>query len=119
MCIRDSVYDEIHSNLFRIETETDTSFSIQRFYTSRAAPTAPQIREVIETSAQRLGLSTHRMPSGAGHDAQSIALFAPVGMIFVPSISGISHAPEENTEPQDIVNGANVLLQTLLELDKR
>ena len=113
------VYDEIHSNLFRIETETDTSFSIQRFYTSRAAPTAPRIREIIETSAQRLGLSTHRMPSGAGHDAQSIALFAPVGMIFVPSISGISHAPEENTEPQDIVNGANVLLQTLLELDER
>ncbi|HIA74227.1 MAG TPA: M20/M25/M40 family metallo-hydrolase, partial [Gemmatimonadetes bacterium] len=65
------------------------------------------------------GLSTRRMPSGAGHDAQSIALFAPVGMIFVPSVAGVSHAPEEHTTPQDIINGANVLLRTLLELDRR
>jgi N-carbamoyl-L-amino-acid hydrolase len=59
------------------------------------------------------------MPSGAGHDAQSIALFAPVGMIFVPSVNGVSHAPDEHTTPQDIINGANVLLRTLLELDGR
>ena len=58
------------------------------------------------------------MPSGAGHDAQSIALLAPVGMIFVPSVRGISHAPEEHTEEADVVNGANVLLRTLLSLDQ-
>ena len=76
------------------------------------------IRDIIERSAQGMGLSSRRMPSGAGHDAQSIALFAPVGMIFVPSVDGISHAPEEFTEPQDITNGANVLLRTLLEIDQ-
>ena len=113
------VFDEISGNSVRITEETGTRFSFQRFYTSRAAPTALWIREIIETSAQGLGLSTHRMPSGAGHDAQSIALFAPVGMIFVPSVAGVSHAPDEHTIPQDIVNGANVLLQTLLELDER
>ena len=113
------VYNEINRNLVRITEETETRFSFQRFYTSRAAPTAPWIREIIETSARGLGLSTRRMPSGAGHDAQSIALFAPVGMIFVPSVAGISHAPDENTSPQDVINGANVLLQTLLELDER
>jgi N-carbamoyl-L-amino-acid hydrolase len=58
------------------------------------------------------------MPSGAGHDAQSIALLAPVGMIFVPSIGGISHAPEEHTAPGDVTNGANVLLHTLLAIDE-
>jgi N-carbamoyl-L-amino-acid hydrolase len=58
------------------------------------------------------------MPSGAGHDAQSLALLAPVGMIFVPSEGGISHSPREHTEPRDIVNGANVLLRTLLEVDR-
>jgi N-carbamoyl-L-amino-acid hydrolase len=58
-----------------------------------------------------------RMPSGAGHDAQSIALLAPVGMIFIPSVGGISHSPKELSHPNDIVNGANVLLHTLLELD--
>ena len=59
-----------------------------------------------------------RMPSGAGHDAQSMALLCPVGMIFVPSVRGISHAPEERTESDDIVNGTNVLLDTLLALDE-
>ena len=113
------VFNEISGNSVRITEETGTRFSFQRFYTSRAAPTAMWIREIIETSAQGLSLSTRRMPSGAGHDAQSIALFAPVGMIFVPSVAGVSHAPDEHTIPQDIVNGANVLLQTLLELDER
>ena len=113
------VYDEINRNLVRVMDQTETRFSFQRFYTSRAAPTAPWIREIIETSARNLGLSIRRMPSGAGHDAQSIALFAPVGMIFVPSVAGVSHAPEEHTTPQDIINGANVLLRTLLELDRR
>ena len=59
-----------------------------------------------------------RMPSGAGHDAQSMALLCPVGMIFLPSIRGISHAPEERTEAADIVNGTNVLLDTLLAMDE-
>ncbi len=113
------VFNEINRNSEQITEETGTRLSFQRFYTSRAAPTALWIREIIETSAQGLGLSTHRMPSGAGHDAQSIALFAPVGMIFVPSVAGVSHAPDEHTTPQDIVNGSNVLLQTLLELDER
>ena len=113
------VYDEINRNLVRVMDQTETRFSFQRFYTSRAAPTAPWIREIIETSARNLGLSIRRMPSGAGHDAQSIALFAPVGMIFVPSVAGVSHAPDEHTTPQDIINGTNVLLRTLLELDER
>ena len=114
----EKVYDEIGQSVGRIEGQTETQFSFERFYTSRAAPTEPRIREIIENSAQSLGLSSRRMPSGAGHDAQSIALFAPVGMIFVPSVDGISHAPEEFTEPQDITNGVNVLLRTLLEIDR-
>ena len=57
------------------------------------------------------------MPSGAGHDAQSIAVLAPVGMIFVPSVDGISHSPREYSEPEAIVAGINVLLHTLLKLD--
>ena len=59
------------------------------------------------------------MPSGAGHDAQSIALLAPVGMIFVPSVNGISHSPEEFTEPKDVANGTAVLLEAILTADSR
>ncbi len=58
------------------------------------------------------------MPSGAGHDAQEIARIAPIAMIFVPSRDGISHAPQEYTSPADMANGANVLLRTLLAIDK-
>ena len=54
------------------------------------------------------------MPSGAGHDAQDMARLGPVGMIFVPSVGGISHSPREFSHPEDIANGANVLLHTLL-----
>ena len=59
------------------------------------------------------------MPSGAGHDAQEMAKIAPVGMIFIPSVNGISHSPKEFTKDIDIVNGTNVLLNTILDLDKK
>jgi N-carbamoyl-L-amino-acid hydrolase len=57
------------------------------------------------------------MPSGAGHDAQDMALIAPTGMIFVPSEKGISHSPQEFTSAQDMANGASVLFNTVLEID--
>ena len=59
------------------------------------------------------------MPSGAGHDAQDMATIVPTGMIFVPSKGGISHSPKEFTTAKDMANGANVLLQTILTLDKK
>jgi len=65
-----------------------------------------------------LGLSSKLMQSGAGHDSQEMAAIAPVAMIFVPSVRGISHSPQELTKPGDLANGANVLLQTILSIDK-
>ena len=59
------------------------------------------------------------MPSGAGHDAQDMAHIVPVGMIFVPSVEGISHSPREYTSPEDMANGATVLLHTVMRLDAR
>ncbi len=70
----------------------------------------------IEAVAARLGLSQRRMTSGAGHDAQMLARICPTAMIFVPSIKGISHNPAEHTFPADLCAGADVLLQTLVEL---
>ncbi len=78
----------------------------------------PTIQKEIEASSKKLGLTTKYMPSGAGHDAQDMALIAPTGMIFVPSKSGISHSPKEFTSAEDMANGANVLLHTILALDK-
>jgi len=58
------------------------------------------------------------MPSGAGHDTQEMAEITKVGLFFVPSIKGISHSPQEFTHDQDVVNGANVMLHTLLKIDR-
>lgn len=58
------------------------------------------------------------MPSRASHDAQEIGHFTDMGMIFVPSKAGISHAENEYTSPEQCTQGANVLLQTLLHLDQ-
>ncbi len=63
----------------------------------------------VEGTALSLGLSAVRMPSGAGHDAQTMVPYAPVGMVFVPSVDGISHAPEEMTRAEDILAGVQVL----------
>ena len=81
------------------------------------APTDPAIRSQIAESAEELGLSVHFMPSGAGHDAQDMAKIAPTGMIFIPSVGGVSHSPKEFSRMPDVVNGANVLLKTIQKID--
>jgi acetylornithine deacetylase/succinyl-diaminopimelate desuccinylase-like protein len=63
--------------------------------------------------------AVHVMVPGAGHDAQDIARIAPIGMIFVPSIGGISHSPKEFTTASDMANGASVLLQSVLRMDEK
>ena len=82
-------------------------------------PLDQDIQGIIAECARAAGLSSVSLPSGAGHDSQNMATLAPSGMIFVPSVGGRSHCPEENTLPQDIVNGANVLLDTLICLSTR
>ena len=76
----------------------------------------PRVVALVESNASALGLSVRRMPSGAGHDAQILAGVCPAGMVFVPSVKGISHNPAEHTEPDDLVAGANVLLNTVVAL---
>ena len=71
---------------------------------------------LVEETARAHGLSTMRLPSGAGHDAQMLARVCPAGMVFVPSVRGISHNPAELTEDPDLEAGANVLLHVLLRL---
>lgn len=71
--------------------------------------------DLVETTAHRLGHSTRRMPSGAGHDAQMLARVCPTSMVFVPSVNGLSHNIAEYTTPADIEAGANVLLQVVLD----
>jgi len=70
----------------------------------------------VEHHAKALALTTRRMPSGAGHDAQMMQRLCPTAMIFVPSVAGLSHNVKEHTEAADLVAGAQVLMNLMLEL---
>ena len=111
------LFQKIRGEASEIAKSTGTSFDFTETNTIVPAPTDERIRKLIDETARSLGLSTRSLPSGAGHDAQEIARLGPVGMIFVPSVGGISHSPKEYSRTEDIANGANVLLHTLLKLD--
>lgn len=111
------LYRKIVAEAQQIAQATSTTFQFKEVTVDVPAPTDQRIRQIIGDSAKELGLTTKLMPSGATQDAQNMARLAPMGMIFVPSIGGISHSPREYSRPEDITNGANVLLLTLLKLD--
>jgi len=111
------LHEEIRAAARQIGAETGTEFSFELTVDLDPAPVDDEVQEVVAASAQAMELTTLRMPSGAGHDAQSMARIAPIGMIFVPSVGGVSHSPEEYTRDEDMVNGANVLLGSVLALD--
>ena len=75
-----------------------------------------RVIDCVENIATQQGNTVQRMPSGAGHDAQMLARVCPSGMIFVPSVKGISHNAAEFTETVDLIAGANILLHTMLSL---
>lgn len=97
------------------EGVTITSRTLARF-----EPVAfdPRVIALVEDTVTELGHSVRRMPSGAGHDAQMLARLCPTAMIFTPSVKGISHNPAEHTDPQDLVDGADILLQVMLRLSE-
>lgn len=111
------IFEKIQSEVRQIETATGTKFDFKQVTSSQPAPTDARFRRVIDEAAKHLGFTTKLLPSGAGHDAQEMAHLCPIGMIFVPSRDGISHSPREFSSPEDISNGTNVLLHSLLKLD--
>jgi N-carbamoyl-L-amino-acid hydrolase len=90
--------------------------SIETILEIDPVPMADEVQTAIAGAAERLGLTSHRLPAMAGHDAQVMGRLAKAGMLFVPSQNGRSHSPREFTADADVERGANVLLLTLLKL---
>ena len=82
-----------------------------------SVPITSDMQALVAEAAEDCGFEWESLASGAGHDAQAVANIAPVAMIFVPSLDGISHSKEEYSTPQDCANGAQVLLELLLLAD--
>jgi N-carbamoyl-L-amino-acid hydrolase len=113
-----AVFERIRARAAEIARASDTSIDFRDLEaTAVPALTDPRIQRIIDSAAHALGLTTTAMPSGAGHDAQDIARIVPIGMIFVPSVGGISHSPREYTAPADITHGVDVLLRAVVAID--
>jgi len=112
------LFTQIEQSLGEIALTNDVEVSFDQYYESPETPTDVGIQNLVRESAAALGLGSLDMPSGAGHDGQSMKGIAPLGMIFVPSKDGVSHAPTEFTSEEQIVNGANVLLRTIIGMDQ-
>jgi N-carbamoyl-L-amino-acid hydrolase len=113
------IYNKILENTKIIEQETKTKFSFSPIdATGDPALMDSRIINLISEVSDDLGYTSMLMPSGAGHDSQTMALIAPTAMIFAPSKDGISHSPKEYTNFEMLEKTTNVMLNTILKIDK-
>jgi N-carbamoyl-L-amino-acid hydrolase len=113
-----AIIGDIRERAKAIASATKTRIDISDLSRNPPALATEEVQRAIERASTSLGLTHRRQPSGAGHDAQMMAQLSPMGMIFVPSVGGISHSPRELTTWQDCANGANILLAAVLEMDR-
>ena len=100
----------------KLAPQTKTQIVLTQTQHAEPALANPDVRAAIQRTTEHMGLSHRSLPSGAVHDAQVMATLGPMGMIFVPSVGGISHSPKELTAWDDCARGANVLLHSVLAL---
>jgi N-carbamoyl-L-amino-acid hydrolase len=110
--------DEIENELLRIASARRVAHKTDWMDSEESTPMTPLVKSAIEDAAEDLGYPRTELYSGAGHDAAQMARLGPAGMLFVPSKSGRSHCPEEDTAIEDLAAGVHVLTQTLSRLDQ-
>lgn len=123
--VRNPSDEHLSKALLKLEEfmATDESFLNLRVHSEKlvhvpAVAFHQDVTNAITESCTRLGLKYLTMHSGAGHDAQILATRYPAAMIFIPSKDGISHAVDEYSTPEQITNGVNVLLHTILQINQ-
>ncbi|MGD1856354.1 MAG: Zn-dependent hydrolase [Leptolyngbyaceae cyanobacterium] len=114
----DRMVEMLEAAIDKIAIATQTRIQVQPKLRNEPAPVNSHIHSTIATVCSALGLETHSLPSRASHDAQNMASITDMGMIFVPSQCGLSHSSAEYTSPEHCAQGANVLLHTLIQLDR-
>ncbi len=114
----DEMIAQLRQEVQIIAADTNTKIAINPQLCVEPTLADQKVQATITSVCQRLKLSYCCLPSRAGHDALEIGRITDMGMIFVPSLAGVSHSESEYTSPQQCTQGANVLLQTLLELDQ-
>lgn len=116
--IIEAVTDALESRID--EAAKANGLSVKIVEQSRIAPVSldPELGKLLHEEADRLGLDARSMPSGAGHDAQTMQSLCPSALMFIPSRDGVSHSPEEWSDWADIEKGANLMLAALIRLSE-
>ncbi len=114
----DAMIGELEEEVGAISAQTQTQIHLKPQLRNEPVPVNSHIYNTIAQVCDQLQLPAQALPSRASHDAQIIASITDMGMIFVPSQGGISHSETEYTTPEHCIQGANVLLHTLLKLDQ-
>lgn len=114
----DRLLDRLRLHLEEIAVATNTQIRLHPCLHNEPALAASPVQQAIAKVCEKLGLSYTHLPSRASHDAQELAQITDMGMIFVPSESGVSHSASEYTSPEQCIQGVNVLLNTFLALDR-
>lgn len=115
---RESLVQQIHEAFHAIKDRHDVKMAVANSYNTQECDFDRQLIGILEEAAAESGIRYTTLPSMAGHDAMNLAALAPSVMIFVKSINGISHSPEELSVPEDIERSANLLLNGLLKADQ-
>lgn len=102
-----------------LEEKYGVRTNIQMPITHSPIPLSSEVVDILENSAKQIDIRSKRMNSGAGHDAQNMAERVKTGMIFVPSVDGISHSPMEWTDWEEIEKGVKVLMQAMKNLSRQ
>ena len=113
---KERMVNNVMRDIAKVSQERDVKIDIEMIHDAEPVPLSGRIIGTIKEACEELGIDALMMPSGAGHDAQQIASFTDAGMIFVPSVGGISHSPEEYTRMEDIALGTELLTHVLLKL---
>ncbi len=104
----EKIYQKATQIARRIEHTDGVHLNFDQVYNTVPALADQTLQKIVLNSANSRGYKTDSLPSGAGHDAQEMAKLGPMAMIFIPSVKGISHSPEEFSGPDDITRGANM-----------
>lgn len=117
--LEDSVTEEAAAK-FRsfLEARDTVSVSMKPVVWKGGVDLDPLLQDAVEKACEEAGVSCVRMPSGASHDANPMARITKAGMIFVPSVKGISHSKDEFTSPEDCARGADILARAILKVDQ-
>lgn len=112
---RDQIEDEMVDTIRAIATERDLTIELEPYYRQDPVPLAPWVIDSLEEHADAINTSFERLPSGGGHDGRHLqSIGIPSGMLFVPSINGVSHSPDEETVDEAAVDAAAVFARAII-----